>query len=823
MAQVSGASAAVVDLPATFAPLQQGIWPNVMGSGGYSRSIGLLPEWDVAYLTSTAQATYKGVIFQAYSAGRYATHFRDESDLNRWARLSLYPTLQISRAPEAGYVTPPLVTGTAPPVFSVSHQPSVGFLAYLITGRRYFLDEVQAAESHNSMDDPATQRSNALGICDSAQAGTIRRVAWTAFRTLPQAISATPDADTVRLTEYRARFTNNVDWYHNKYVVVAPNIFGIVEPYETAGAYGNASVASTIWLGVMWMQDFLTAAMGYSKDLGLGLSAPTHTKLDALFTWKAQSIVGRLSAAGAATGAPYRAFAPYNWALCPAAANFSTGVGFYASWRAAFNATYSGAEASYTANNAPYASPGADVDGNLLNSLAADFQVAEAIPAIAYAVKHAVVGAAAAYQRLTTAGNWHELGNVMDIQPVFAVAPVALPRWRRGAVINTWLQITGTSHNGLTPTHTARLTTGAGSAGAPWLDAYNGFGTDQSTGKLWGVANGGHGDYYGNEIMRIDCMADAPAWQEWFFGSSGNVIKTGFNGFSTEYVRYLDDGISGALPASAHSYYSTQPILRHGRMLRTAGVSISPSGTGNVDTEAIRTGLAQSTNPWGVQFEYPAPFEAASGGFSGGGNTIRPPVCHDPRFDHIYVMSGNGYKRFTPSAAGPNGAAGSGGSWANMVGGVINSGPGFSLGFGEASAFDTRRGRMLVCGGGVAACSLYNADAGTGWSAVTLTGSGLSAWVAASHEGIGLAFVPQLDAYFARLGAAGSQILRIDAVTFVITLVAVTGGTSIPVTNLKGQGTANEGVYNRSPFLPGLRGLVYAARNSADLFHLPLY
>ena len=73
--------------------------------------------------------TYKAVLFQAYSAGRYAFHFRDESDSNRWTRLSQHTTLQI-RDPAGGYVTPPLVTGTAPPAFSVSHQPSIGYLAY---------------------------------------------------------------------------------------------------------------------------------------------------------------------------------------------------------------------------------------------------------------------------------------------------------------------------------------------------------------------------------------------------------------------------------------------------------------------------------------------------------------------------------------------------------------------------------------------------------------------------------------------------------------------------------------------------------------------
>jgi len=37
----------------------------------------------VLYLTSTAAATYKGVVFNGYSAGRYPFHFRDETNASQ--------------------------------------------------------------------------------------------------------------------------------------------------------------------------------------------------------------------------------------------------------------------------------------------------------------------------------------------------------------------------------------------------------------------------------------------------------------------------------------------------------------------------------------------------------------------------------------------------------------------------------------------------------------------------------------------------------------------------------------------------------------------
>ena len=52
-----------------------------------------------------------------------------------------------------------------------------------------------------------------------------------------------------------------------------------------------------------------------------------------------------------------------------------------------------------------------------------EFPAAEALPALAYAVKHGLAGAAAAYQRLTGAGNWAAFALAIDAQPVHGVAP----------------------------------------------------------------------------------------------------------------------------------------------------------------------------------------------------------------------------------------------------------------------------------------------------------------------------------------------------------------------------------------------------------------
>ena len=48
--------------------------PNFMGDTGYDASIGLLPEWDVVYLTSGGDPrALTAVVINGYAAGRYGT------------------------------------------------------------------------------------------------------------------------------------------------------------------------------------------------------------------------------------------------------------------------------------------------------------------------------------------------------------------------------------------------------------------------------------------------------------------------------------------------------------------------------------------------------------------------------------------------------------------------------------------------------------------------------------------------------------------------------------------------------------------------------
>jgi hypothetical protein len=215
----------------------------------------------------------------------------------------------------------------------------------------------------------------------------------------------TPDDDVLH-SEFLASMSSNVDYYHSMYVAQKNNPMGIVAPYSsyTAGS-GHYSEAA-------WMQDFFTAAIGYSIDLDLGMSADSASKLMAFFSWKAQSIIGRLGST-AQTEFLYRDAAQYTLAVAPSDnPDYATGTGpWYASWGDVYKATLGtanpGANGALRGGNFPDST---SYWGNLL-------------PAIAYAVHHNVPGAATAYARMTSASNWNDLVTGFANAPVWAVAP----------------------------------------------------------------------------------------------------------------------------------------------------------------------------------------------------------------------------------------------------------------------------------------------------------------------------------------------------------------------------------------------------------------
>jgi hypothetical protein len=125
-----------------------------------------------------------------------------------------------------------------------------------------------------------------------------------------------------------------------------------------------------------------------------------------------------------------------------------------------------------------------------------------------------------------------------------------------------------------------------------------------------------------------------------------------------------------------------------------------------------------------------------------------------------------------------------------------------------ATAFDTRRNRILLVGGENNDYGVYDITANT-MQRVTLSGANSGAL---TGSGNGMVYDPLLDVYLLRKPGAGGTIYRINAQTFAVDSLATTAGAQVPA--------STNGVWTRFLYVPALKGIVYFPTYSGNLWFL---
>lgn len=237
-------------------PMGNGIIVTGMPSTGQRPDIGPLPAWTVAYLLTMDPRAAEMTMNAADLAGSFPAHYRNErtgrpSTTEEFPKISTHYNY-IGKKP--GALPLPDTAGLSKSFTpEPSHEPSLAFVPYILTGEHYYLEELQFWAIWNAWGTAPEYHGLGKGLITWDQ---IRGQAWT-LRTLAQAAYATPDADPLKpvllrqmknnAAAYDATFTNNPNASVLHIAMRANDIATAVAP---------------------WMDDYLTWAAQYAVELG---------------------------------------------------------------------------------------------------------------------------------------------------------------------------------------------------------------------------------------------------------------------------------------------------------------------------------------------------------------------------------------------------------------------------------------------------------------------------------------------------------------------------------------------------------------------------
>jgi hypothetical protein len=268
------------------APMGVGIAAPYMPMTGGRQDIGILPAWSALYLLSMDKRAKDVMLGVADLAGSYSSHFRDKGT-DRPVSLVDYPYMTVlgreddtmnpvTRKREAFPSCPSAEACATPYTHDSSHQPSLAYLPYLVTGDYFYLEELQFWSMWNVFSSNPGYRENIKGLLLPDQ---VRGQAWS-LRTLSQAAYITPDADPLK-AHFEGFLSNNLDWYNATYTNNASaNALGVITNGYALGYNNETGLAP-------WQDDFFTAAVGHTAELGFTKAAP-------LLAWKTKFAISRM-------------------------------------------------------------------------------------------------------------------------------------------------------------------------------------------------------------------------------------------------------------------------------------------------------------------------------------------------------------------------------------------------------------------------------------------------------------------------------------------------------------------------------------------------
>ena len=253
---------------------------NQLGGGGDHPSIGYLPHWEACFVASGGDSrAYRATILNSFATGVYSYHYPDAKS-RRPFRYSEWPAA--SRPARSGGEQ--YLSGQYGFEFDLSHEWPPGFLAYVLTGDRWHLEELQHNVGWGWLFLGTARVVNGQRIYDREISS--RGVSW-GLRNLMLALASTPDGDVLR-TEFAINYGANAS-YWNGIGPLQKFPLGWRDQMETYSVYQGTYFDGRGTKAFPFTWEFGSYCFGWAVDLEIGASLPAQQSSD-LSAWTAHCL-----------------------------------------------------------------------------------------------------------------------------------------------------------------------------------------------------------------------------------------------------------------------------------------------------------------------------------------------------------------------------------------------------------------------------------------------------------------------------------------------------------------------------------------------------
>ncbi len=309
-ALIANETASLTTNAAAFGILGPGNIVQYMDTTGGRPDIGPAPAWDVAWLLTGNQAAATYALDMANAAGSIPWHMFDPQT-GAYLESTTYPTLWVDSRGGTSNGTTGLTqqaddfvnqaspgNGWSP---DAAHQPDADYIAYLMTGDRYYLDQLNAQASWDVLDITPSARDDSAGVVANDQI-QVREQAWS-LREVVEAAAINPDG-----SAEKAYFTQVMD---NTFTYLLAEAQSSNEGQAYGWIPGNSG--QTV---APWQQDYFATTVVLAAEMG---DQPAQQ----LLGWETNFLAG-LFISGAQGFDPYTGATYQLWAFSSPGNNYQT-------------------------------------------------------------------------------------------------------------------------------------------------------------------------------------------------------------------------------------------------------------------------------------------------------------------------------------------------------------------------------------------------------------------------------------------------------------------------------------------------------------------